>query len=169
MLLSCRIRVLEWICTLPFPKCSRVPALNRSDTWRFSDRNRIQSHNLTVCKITLNSLSKWATWLSCVAAIYLHGAFDYVFLSFNIHVLDWIYILQLLADTSKMYVGLNLFAARYSSCFVQKFIDIQTPTDCKFTLIRMCDMIENTQHCTGKYLQHGSTILPVSINDWVFL
>ena len=59
------------------------------------DCNRIQTHNHLVRKWTLSHLVKLAKWLSCVVSTYLYDAFDGVFLSCHIHVLEWIYTLQL--------------------------------------------------------------------------
>ena len=59
------------------------------------DCNRIQTYNHLVRKWTLSHLAKLAKWLSCVVSTYLYDAFDGVFLSCHIHVLEWIYTLQL--------------------------------------------------------------------------
>ena len=53
-----------------------------------------------VHKRTLNNLAKIAylllfKWLSCVVSTYLYAAFVCVFLSFQIHYLEWVYTLQL--------------------------------------------------------------------------
>ena len=46
-----------------------------------------------VHKQILNHLAKLVKWWSCVLSTYLYGAFDCMFLSCHIHVLEWIHIL----------------------------------------------------------------------------
>ena len=59
-----------------------------------SDSNRIWAHNHLVHKRTLEHLPRLAKWLSCVVS-YLHGAFNYMLLSCQVSVSEWIYILYL--------------------------------------------------------------------------
>ena len=55
-------------------------------------------------KRTLNQLTKVVKWLSCIVSIYLYGAFDCVFLSCHICVLEWIYSLQLPESQEKYFL-----------------------------------------------------------------
>ena len=55
-------------------------------------------------KRTLNQLTKLVKWLSCIVSIYLYGAFDCVFLSCHICVLEWIYSLQLPESQEKYFL-----------------------------------------------------------------
>ena len=82
MLLSCYVRVSEWMYT-----CLNVKeplAWNRRDIWSLSDSNGIRTHNHLVRKRTLNHLVKLAKQLSCVVSTYLYGAFDRMLLSCHI-------------------------------------------------------------------------------------
>ena len=58
-----------------------------------SDCNWTRTHNHLVHKRTLNHLAKLAKWLSCVVSTYLYGAFDCMFLSCHVRVLEWIHTL----------------------------------------------------------------------------
>ena len=55
-------------------------------------------------KRTLNQLTKLVKWLSCIVSLYLYGAFDCVFLSCHICVLEWIYSLQLPESQEKYFL-----------------------------------------------------------------
>ena len=68
-------------------------ARNRRDIWSLSDCNWARTHNHLVLKETLNHLAKLAKWLSCVVSTYLDGAFDSMFLSCHVLVLEWIHTL----------------------------------------------------------------------------
>ena len=52
-----------------------------------SDYSRTQTDNQLVRKRTL------AKWLSCVVSTHLYGAFDCMFLSHQVRVLEWIHTL----------------------------------------------------------------------------
>ena len=56
-------------------------------------RTRTQNH--LVCKWTLNHLAKLVKLLSCVVSTYLYGALDCKFLSCNVRISEWIFILNL--------------------------------------------------------------------------
>ena len=70
-------------------------ARNRHKTWSLSDSNGTRTHNYLFRKGTLNHLAKMAKWLSYVVSSYLHGAFDCMFLSCHVCVLEWTHTLQL--------------------------------------------------------------------------
>ena len=57
--------------------------------------NGIWTYNGLLCKRTLNHLAKLAKRMRCVESTYLYGAFDCVFLSCRIRVLEWIYTMRL--------------------------------------------------------------------------
>ena len=63
-------------------------ARNRRDFWSLSECNGTRTHNHLICKRTLNHLAKLAQWLSCVVSTYLNGAFDCMFLSCHVRVLE---------------------------------------------------------------------------------
>ena len=91
MLLSCHVRVSEWIHTLWFTWMSRNAfSWSRSHIWGLSDSSKIQTHNHLVCKRAINHLAKLAKWLSCVVSTYLRGAFDCM-LSCHVRVSEWIH------------------------------------------------------------------------------
>ena len=71
-------------------------AQNRRYIRSLSDYNQNWTHNHLARKQTLNHLTTLAKWLSCVLRTYLYGAFDCMFLSCHIRVLECIYILKLL-------------------------------------------------------------------------
>ena len=90
----CHVRVSEWIHTLKFAWMSRkLLAWSRRHIWRLSDSNGIRTHNHLVCKRKLHHLTKPAKWLSCVVSTYLYSAFDCMFLSCHVRVLEWIHTL----------------------------------------------------------------------------
>ena len=70
-------------------------AWNRRETWRLSDCNWTRTQNHLVCKRTLNHLAKLSKWLSCVVSTYLYGAFDFMFLSCQVRISEWIHTLYL--------------------------------------------------------------------------
>ena len=89
--LSCHIYLFENEFTL----CSclnakELLAWNRRDIGSLSDCNGIGAHDHLVRKQTLNHLANVTKWLSCDVIIYLYGAFNSVFLSSHIRVLEWI-------------------------------------------------------------------------------
>ena len=71
------------------------------EVWKLYVKENLYGYNGTrilkhfVCKQTLNHSVKLAKLLSCVGSTYLYVAFDCVFLSCHISVLEWIYSLQL--------------------------------------------------------------------------
>ena len=59
MLLSCQVRVSEWIYILQLPECQGTPCpRDRRDIWSLSGSNGIRTHNHLVCKRTRNHLVK---------------------------------------------------------------------------------------------------------------
>ena len=91
MLLSCDLRVSEWIHT---PSCLNVQELlvqSRLKIWSLSDCNWTRTQYHLVRKRTLNNLAKLVKWLSCVLSTYLYGAFDCMFLPCHVGVSEWIY------------------------------------------------------------------------------
>ena len=89
--LSCQIHVL-WrepaLCSCP--NVNKLFARNRRDIWRSSDCNGIRTYNHLVRKRTLNHSANLVKWLGCVVSTGLHGVFDYVLLSYHVHVLELI-------------------------------------------------------------------------------
>ena len=70
-------------------------ARSRRQIWRLSDCNGTRTHNHLLRKRKLNHLAQLAKWLICVVSTYLYGAFDCMFLSCHVRVLEWIHTLQL--------------------------------------------------------------------------
>ena len=68
---------------------------NRRDFWSLSDCNRTRTHNHLVRKRTLNHFGKLTKSLTWIVSTYLNGAFDCMFLSCQVRVLDWIHSLYL--------------------------------------------------------------------------
>ena len=68
---------------------NEILAQNRLEIGSISGFNWTRTHNLLVCKLTLNYLVKLVKWLSCVVSTYLYGAFDCMFLSCHYRV--WIH------------------------------------------------------------------------------
>ena len=66
-------------------------ARSRPETWNLSVCNGTRTHNHSVRKRTLNHLAKLAKWLSCVVSTYLYGAFDCIFLSCHVRILECIH------------------------------------------------------------------------------
>ena len=64
MLLSCHVRVSEWIHILQLPKCQAT--WNRRSIWSLSDNNKIRTGIHLVCKRTLNHLSKLVSLAKCL-------------------------------------------------------------------------------------------------------
>ena len=118
-------------------------AWNWHDIWSLRSSNAMWPHNHLVRKWTLNHLAKLAKWLSCVASIYLYGAFDCMLLSCHVHISEWI----------------------------KELLEIQATIDCRFTLKSVSDMIirYNQMLHTEKYSQHSSIIWPVWLNGWMFV
>ena len=75
MLLSCHVRVLEWITLYSCLNAEELLAQNRRDIW--SDCNEVLTHKYLVRKRTLNhlaKLTKWLVWLNgCVFVCKLSG------------------------------------------------------------------------------------------------
>ena len=65
----------------------------RHDISSLSDCNETRTHKHLVCKRTLNHLAKLTKWLSCVVSTYLYGAFNCMFLSCHVRILEWIHTL----------------------------------------------------------------------------
>ena len=61
MLLSCHLRVSEWIYTCSCLNIKKIHVLNRHDIWILSDSNGNRTHNHLVRKRTLDNLAKLAT------------------------------------------------------------------------------------------------------------
>ena len=66
---------------------------NRPDIWNLSDCNATRIYHHLVRKRALDHLAKLAKGLSCVVSTYLYNAFDCVFLSTHVHVVEWIHTL----------------------------------------------------------------------------
>ena len=64
-------------------------AQNRRKFWKLSDCNWTRSQNHLVRKRTLNHLPKLTKWFSCVLSTYLHGTFDYMLLSCQVRIWEW--------------------------------------------------------------------------------
>ena len=65
ILLSCHVRLSEWIHTLVCLNVEELLTRSMCHIWSLSDCNRIQTHNHTVCEQTLNHSAKLAfKWLS---------------------------------------------------------------------------------------------------------
>ena len=90
MLLSCHVRVSEWIHTL-YLNVKEILAKSRSHIWDLNDCNKIGTRNHLVPKWTFNHSAKLAKWLSCVVSAYLYGAFDCMLLSCNVRVSESIH------------------------------------------------------------------------------
>ena len=60
-----------------------------------SDSNWTRTQNHLVREPTFNHLAKLAKWLSCVLSTCLYGAFDCMFLSCHVRILEWIHTLYL--------------------------------------------------------------------------
>ena len=87
MLLSCHVRVSEWIHALEFAWMLRNSLLEAGANLRSSsDRNMIRTHKHLVRKRTHNHFAKLAKWLSYVVSTYLYGAFDCMLLSFHVQI-----------------------------------------------------------------------------------
>ena len=71
MLLSCYVRVSEWIHTLVCLNVKELLARRRHHMYNLSHRNEIWTQNHFVCKRTLNHLAKLGEWLSWVVKSYL--------------------------------------------------------------------------------------------------
>ena len=77
----------------PLYSCLNVKELvarNRRDIWRLSDCNGTRTHDHLVRKRAPNHLAKLAKWLNCVVNTYLYVAFNCMFLSCHVLVLEWI-------------------------------------------------------------------------------
>ena len=71
MLLSCHVRVSEWIHILLLGECQGTPCSKQTPYLKLSDSNEIVTHNHSVRKRTFNNLAKLTKWLSCVVSTYL--------------------------------------------------------------------------------------------------
>ena len=69
-------------------------AWNRCNIYSLSDCNGTRTHNHLVRKRPLTHLVKLAKWLSCVSSTYMYSAFDCIFSSCHVHVLESIYTLE---------------------------------------------------------------------------
>ena len=66
---------------------------SRRYIWGLSGRNEIRTQNHLVRKQALNHLTKLAKWLNCVVSTFRYGAFDCMFLSYDVRVSDRIHTL----------------------------------------------------------------------------
>ena len=89
---SCHVRVSEWIHTPYLPEYKELLAQSRHEIWSLSDCNWTRTQKHLAQKWTLNHLAKLAKWLSCVLSTYPYVAFDCVFFSCYVRVLEWIHI-----------------------------------------------------------------------------
>ena len=69
---------------------------NRRDIRLFSDSNGTRTYNRIVRNGTLNHLANRKKWLSWVLRIYMHGVFDRMLSSCQVHISQWIHTLSLL-------------------------------------------------------------------------
>ena len=118
ILLSCHVRVSEWVLTLYLPKSQQLFDRNQHDIWLLSVCDGTPTYNHLVHKRTLNHLTRLAKWIICVTSSYLYSAFHCMLLSCQ-------YALQ---SESSLYFWLN----------VKEFLapnrrDIWTLNDCKPT------------------------------------
>ena len=89
IIISCR--VLEWTHPPSIVSLNTKELLlpSRCHIWSLSDISKIRTHNLLVCKRTLNHLAQLAKWLSCVVSTYLYSAFNCTLLSCHVRVSEW--------------------------------------------------------------------------------
>ena len=66
-------------------------ARNRRDIWSLNDCNRTRTCNHLVYKETLNHLTQLTEWLTWILSTCLYRVFDCFFLSFHVHVSEWIH------------------------------------------------------------------------------
>ena len=66
--------------------CKHIKKIRSCQDFKWLQRDSNLRHS--VCKRTLNHLAKLTKWLSCVVNVYLYGAFECVFLSCNIRLLE---------------------------------------------------------------------------------
>ena len=90
MVLSCHVRVSEWIHTLLFPECLGTPCSKQGRNLKFKWLQLDSTQNYLVCKQTLKHFATLIKWLSWVVSTYLYGAFDCMLLSCHVRVLEWI-------------------------------------------------------------------------------
>ena len=95
LFLSCHVRVSEWIHTLSFQECQRTPCSKQVRYLIFQWPQRDSNSHQLVHKLTLNHSAKLTKWLSWVVSSYLYSAFDYMFLSCDVGVSQWIHDLYL--------------------------------------------------------------------------
>ena len=100
--LLCHVRVSEWIHTPYLSECQEVLARNRRNIWKSSDFNWTRDQNHLIRKPTLNHMLQLTKWLSWVASTYLPGAFDCMFLSCLVRVLEWIHTLYIRLNVKKL-------------------------------------------------------------------
>ena len=86
----------------PVPTPSQSQPVNSPFRLRLSDCNYTRTHNLLVRKWTLNHLAKLVNGLSCVVRTYLNIVFDCMFLSCQVPVSKWIYILYSYLKVKKL-------------------------------------------------------------------
>ena len=69
------------------------------------------------------------------------------------------------------FVVSNYLYGVFDCMFLSCHEHIQAYIECGFTLKRVRDMTRTygQMHCTDKYSQHSSVILPVWPNDWMFV
>ena len=70
-------------------------AQNRREIWSLSVWNWTRTNKHLFRNRALNHLAQLTKWLSTVVITYLYGAFDGIFLSCHVPVLEWINTLQL--------------------------------------------------------------------------
>ena len=96
MLLSCHVRVSEWIWNTHSIVCLTINKLlcrSRRNIWSLSDSNKIETHDYLVRKRTRNYLAKLTKWLSCVVRTELSSGYDCMLLSYHRQVSEWIHTL----------------------------------------------------------------------------
>ena len=95
ILISCHLRISEWIHTLYLLEFQELLAWNRRDIWSLSECNGTQTHKHLVRNQTLNHLAKLTKSLSCVLSTYLYLAFDCMLVSSKVRNSEWIHTLYL--------------------------------------------------------------------------
>ena len=88
ILLSCQVRISEWIHTLYLPECQGTPCSKQAWYLKFMWLQLDSNPQLI-------SLTKLTKWLSCVVSTYLYCAFDFILLLYHVHMAEWIHTLYL--------------------------------------------------------------------------
>ena len=143
MLLSCHVRVSEWIHTLQLPEFQGTPCQKQARNLIFKWLRLDSNPQLTT---KLNHLVSLAKCLSVRSRI------------------------NVLVSSSPVAATFTM-TSDFVSVLSKEFPDIQATLDCGFTLKHVREMIitYRQMHLTDKYSQHSSIIWPVWLNGWVFV